>query len=54
MREEGERSLAWISRLIVGKHGGGLSMEDDGLGAEGEFLVFGFYCSYFLALRDTC
>ena len=54
MREEREQSLAWISPLIVGKHDGGLSMEGDGLGAEGEFLLFGFYCSCFSALRDTC
>ena len=29
----------WISLLTAGKHGGGYSMEGDGLRAEGEFLV---------------
>ena len=32
----------WISLLTAGKHGGGCSMEGDGLRAEGEFLfLFG-------------
>ena len=39
MRGEGKRFSVWISLLTAGKHGGGCSMEGDGLRAEGEFLV---------------
>ena len=34
------RFLVWISLLTAGKHGGGCSMERDGLRAEGEFLFY--------------
>ena len=37
----GEKRLSvWISLLTVVQHGGGCSMEGDGLRAEGAFLVF--------------
>ena len=37
----GEKRLSvWISLLTAVKHGGGCSMEGDGLRAEGAFLVF--------------
>ena len=39
VREEGRRFSVWIPLLTAGKHGGGCSMEGDGLRAEGEFLV---------------
>ena len=38
------RLLVWISLLTVGKHGGGCSMEGDGLRAKGEFLVLFAFC----------
>ena len=34
----------WISLLIAGKHGGGCSMEGDGLRAEGVFFLFFLAC----------
>ena len=44
----GRRFLVWISLLTAGKHGGGCSMEGDGLRTEGEFLVF-----FWLVSRTT-
>ena len=40
VREEGKRFSVWISLLTAKRHGGGCSMEGDGLRAEGEFLVY--------------
>ena len=34
MQGEGRRFSVWISLLIAGKHGGGYSMEGDGLRTE--------------------
>ena len=36
--------MVWISLLTAGKHGGGCSMEGDGLRAKGEFLVLFGLC----------
>ena len=44
VRGEGKRFSVWISLLIAVKHGGGCSMEGDGLCAEGEFLVLFGLC----------
>ena len=44
MQREGKRFSVWISLLIAGKHGGGYSMEGDGLRAEGEFFVLFGLC----------
>ena len=44
VRREGKLFSLWISLLTAGKHGGGCSMEDDGLRAEGEFLVLFGLC----------
>ena len=42
VRGEERRFSVWISLLTAGKHGGGCSMDGDGLRAEGEFLfLFG-------------
>ena len=38
------RFSVWISFLTAGKHGGGCSMEGDGLRAEGDFLVLFGLC----------
>ena len=38
------RFSVWISLLTAGKHGGGCSIEGDGLRAEGEFLVLFGLC----------
>ena len=39
-----KRFSVWISLLTAVKHGGGCSMEGDGLRAEGEFLVLFGLC----------
>ena len=39
-----KRFMVWISLLTAGKHGGGCSMEGDGLRAKGEFLVLFGLC----------
>ena len=39
VRGEGRRFLVWIFLLTAGKHGGGCSIEGDGLRAEGEFYL---------------
>ena len=39
VRGEERRVLVWISLLTAGKHGGGYSVEGDGLRAESELLV---------------
>ena len=40
VRGEKKRFSVWISLLTPEKNGGGCSMEDDGLRAEGEFLFY--------------
>ena len=44
MRGEIKRFSVWISLLTAEKHGGGCSMEGEGLRAEGEFLVLFGLC----------
>ena len=44
VRGEERRFSLWISLLTAGKHGGGCSMEGDGLRAEGELLVLYGLC----------
>ena len=44
VRGEEWRCSVWISLLTAGEHGGGCSMESDGLRAEGEFLVLYGLC----------
>ena len=44
VRGEERRCLVWISLFTAGEHGGGRSMESDGLCAEGEFLVLYGLC----------
>ena len=44
VRGEERRFSVWISLLTAAKHGGGCSMEGDGLRAEGEFLVLFGLC----------
>ena len=41
---EGKQFSVWISLLTAGEHGGGYSMEGDGLRAEGELLVLFVFC----------
>ena len=44
VRGEERRFSVWISLLAAVKHGGGCSMEGDGLRAEGKFLVLFGLC----------
>ena len=46
-----KRFSVWISLLTAVKHGGGCSMEGDGLRAEGEFLVLFGLCREQLRFR---
>ena len=46
-----KRFLVWISLLTAVKHGGGCSMEGDGLRAEGEFLALFGLCREQLRFR---
>ena len=51
VRGEGKRFSVWISLLTAGKHGGGCSMEGDGLCTKGEFLVLYGLCRGLLENR---